>query len=55
MSIIAKVKFTNYRQSVTKALDLIDAAEKLPQKGLMYHGLPARGNTARMAVLQSRI
>jgi len=35
MSIIAKVKFTNYRQSVTKALNLIDAAEKLPQKGLI--------------------
>lgn len=33
MSEVAQVKFTDYNQSVTKALDLIGAADKLPKKG----------------------
>jgi uncharacterized protein (DUF362 family) len=35
MSQAAKVKFTDYNQSVTNALDLIGAAEKIPKKGLI--------------------
>jgi uncharacterized protein (DUF362 family) len=35
MSQVAKVKFTNYEQSISKALDLIGAGERLPQNGLI--------------------
>ena len=35
MSVVAKVEFTDYEASVTKALDLIEAAGKLPQTGLV--------------------
>ncbi|NIP28520.1 MAG: DUF362 domain-containing protein [Phycisphaerae bacterium] len=35
MSIVAKIKFIDYETSVSKALDLIKAAGKLPQKGLV--------------------
>jgi len=35
MSTVAKIKFTDYPTSVTKALDLIEAADKLPQAGLI--------------------
>ena len=35
MSDVAKVKFTDYDSSVAKALDLIEAAGKLPQDGLI--------------------
>ncbi len=35
MSVVAKVKFTDYEASVAKALDLIEAADKLPQAGLI--------------------
>jgi len=35
MSIVAKIKFSDYQSSVTKALDLIDASAKLPQSGLI--------------------
>ncbi len=35
MSIVAKVKFTDYQTSVAKALDLIKAADNLPQTGLV--------------------
>ena len=35
MSKVAKVKFVDYQQSVTKALDLIGAASKLPSQGLI--------------------
>jgi len=35
MSKVAKVKFTDYQASVTKALDLIGAASGLPDKGLV--------------------
>ena len=35
MSILSKVKFSNYPAAVTKALDLIDAPKKMPQKGLI--------------------
>ncbi len=35
MSKIAKVKFTGYEASVTRALDLIEATNKLPQTGLI--------------------
>ncbi|MHC4061296.1 MAG: DUF362 domain-containing protein [Planctomycetota bacterium] len=35
MSVVSKVKFTDYHASVAKALDLIDAADKLPQEGLI--------------------
>ncbi len=35
MSIVAKVKFTDYETSVSKALDLIESADKLPQTGLI--------------------
>jgi len=35
MSVVAKVAFTDYRTSVTEALDAIGAAEKLPQTGLI--------------------
>ncbi len=35
MSVVAKVKFTDYEASVTKALDLIEATGKLPQTGLI--------------------
>lgn len=33
MSIVAKVEFTDYETSVTQALDLIKAADKLPRQG----------------------
>ena len=35
MSIVSKVKFVNYSDSAAKALDLINAGEKLPQDGLI--------------------
>jgi uncharacterized protein (DUF362 family) len=35
MSVVAKVKFIDYETSVAKALDLIKAAPKLPQTGLV--------------------
>jgi len=35
MSQVAKVAFTNYEQSVAKALDLIGAGARLPQKSLI--------------------
>jgi len=35
MSKVAKVRFTDYRTSVSKAFDLIRAADKLPSKGLI--------------------
>jgi uncharacterized protein (DUF362 family) len=35
MSQVAKVKFINYKSSITKALDLINAAAHLPQQGLI--------------------
>lgn len=35
MNTVAKVQFTNYQSSVADALDLIDAAGKLPQEGLI--------------------
>jgi len=35
MSKVAKVKFIDYRSSITHALDIIDAGEKLPQQGLI--------------------
>ena len=35
MSKVARVKFTDYNKSVAKALDLIDAAKRLPDKGLI--------------------
>jgi len=35
MSVVAKVKFSDYEASVAKALDLIEAGGKLPQKGLI--------------------
>ena len=35
MSVVAKVKFIDYEASVAKALDLIKAAGKLPQTGLV--------------------
>lgn len=35
MGVVAKVKFTDYGKSVAKALDLIEAANKLPQTGLI--------------------
>ena len=35
MSKVAQVKFTNYESSVGKALDLIGAASRLPDKGLI--------------------
>ncbi len=35
MSEVAQVKFTDYRASVAKALDLIGAAERLPRAGLI--------------------
>ncbi|MHC4497774.1 MAG: DUF362 domain-containing protein [Planctomycetota bacterium] len=35
MSVVSKVKFTDYHASVAKALDLIEAADKLPQEGLI--------------------
>jgi uncharacterized protein (DUF362 family) len=35
MSRVSKVSFTNYEESVSKALDLIGAPEKLPQQGLI--------------------
>jgi hypothetical protein len=31
MSVVARVKFTDYKTSLTKALDLIKVADKLPQ------------------------
>ena len=35
MSVVAKVNFSNYRESVAKALDLIGADEKLPKSNLI--------------------
>ncbi|MBA7477432.1 hypothetical protein ES707_12842 [subsurface metagenome] len=35
MSKVAKVKFADYQASITKALDLIGAASRLPNKGLI--------------------
>ncbi|TKJ38182.1 MAG: hypothetical protein CEE38_05335 [Planctomycetes bacterium B3_Pla] len=35
MSQVAKVKFTDYRSSITRALDLLGAASRLPQDGLI--------------------
>jgi uncharacterized protein (DUF362 family) len=35
MSKVAQVKFVDYKSSITKALDLIGAGEKLPQDGLI--------------------
>lgn len=35
MSIVAKIEFTDYRQSVAKALDAIGAADRLPGDGLI--------------------
>jgi uncharacterized protein (DUF362 family) len=35
MSQVAKVKFKDYRQSITAALDAIGAADRLPQTGLI--------------------
>ncbi len=35
MSVVAKIKFLNYRQSITKALDAIAADKILPKKGLI--------------------
>jgi len=35
MSQVAKVKFVDYRNSITRALDLIDAGARLPQHGLI--------------------
>jgi uncharacterized protein (DUF362 family) len=35
MSPVSQVRFTGYHASVTKALDLIKTADKLPQKGLI--------------------
>ena len=35
MSIVARVRFTNYEASIAKALDLIQAFHKLPQRGLI--------------------
>ncbi len=35
MGLVAKVKFTDYRSSIAKALDLVGAAEHLPQQGLI--------------------
>lgn len=35
MSTVARVKFTGYEATVAKALDLIEAADKLPQTGLI--------------------
>jgi len=35
MSKVAKVQFTNYRDSIAKALDLIEAGAGLPQDGLI--------------------
>jgi len=35
MSRVAKVKFVDYQRSIAKALDLIGAAGKLPQQGLI--------------------
>ena len=35
MSRVATVKFTDYRSSIAKALDLVGAADQLPQQGLI--------------------
>ncbi|MHC4694099.1 MAG: DUF362 domain-containing protein [Planctomycetota bacterium] len=35
MSVVAKIKFIDYETSISKALDLINAAGKLPQTGLV--------------------
>ena len=35
MSTVSKVRFTNYEESICKALDLIDTRNKLPQSGLI--------------------
>jgi uncharacterized protein (DUF362 family) len=35
VSVVARINFTDYEQSVTKALDLIGVADRLPQAGLI--------------------
>jgi uncharacterized protein (DUF362 family) len=35
MSSVAKVKFIDYRTSIPRALDLIDAPDRLPQRGII--------------------
>lgn len=35
MSVVARINFTDYRESLAKALDLIDAADRLPKSGLI--------------------
>ena len=35
MSLVAKVAFTTYNGSISKALDLVSAADRLPQEGLI--------------------
>jgi uncharacterized protein (DUF362 family) len=35
MSTVAQVKFTGYEKSIAKALDLVEAAKKLPQNKLI--------------------
>ncbi len=35
MSRVAKVKFTDYHSSIARALDLVAAADRLPQQGLI--------------------
>ena len=35
MSKVAKVRFSDYQSSITRALDLIGAADKLPRQGLV--------------------
>jgi len=35
VSVVAKIKFLDYRQSITKALDAIAAGRLLPKKGLI--------------------
>ena len=35
MSIVAKVNFSNYQDSISKVLDIIEAKNSLPQKGLI--------------------
>ena len=35
MSQVARIKFTDYRSSITRALDLLGAANRLPQDGLI--------------------
>jgi len=35
VSVVARINFTDYRESLAKALDLIDAADRLPKSGLI--------------------